>query len=139
MGSWLVIDDSYNANPLSCRRMLEAAVETAQSSPLVCVMGEMGELGEVAEMEHEQLGRLLAAALPRVIFWKGEHREAVLSGLEREQYFGEFIPVDSPEEFCRAFERLNLADGIILFKGSRFNRLEEFVKAFENRERAYVL
>jgi UDP-N-acetylmuramoyl-tripeptide--D-alanyl-D-alanine ligase len=136
---WLIIDDSYNANPLSCRRMLEAAVEMAQGSPLVCVMGEMGELGEVAEVEHELLGRSLAAAFPKAVFWKGGHREAVRSGLKREQYFGEFIPVDSPEDFCRAFEGLHLLGGIILFKGSRFNRLEEFAKAFENRERMHAL
>jgi UDP-N-acetylmuramoyl-tripeptide--D-alanyl-D-alanine ligase len=139
VGPWLVVDDSYNANPLSCCRMLEAAVETAQGSTLVCVLGEMGELGEVAETEHEQLGRLLAAALPEVIFWKGEYREAVLRGLERGHYTGEFIPVDSPEEFCRTFERLTLVGGLVLFKGSRCNRLEEFVRAFENRERTHVL
>jgi len=138
-GPWLIIDDSYNANPLSCRRMLEAASETAQGSPLVCVMGEMGELGELAGTEHEQLGRFLAVALPRAIFWKGGHREAVRSGLEREHYVGDFIPVDDPEEFRRAFERLNLSGGTLLFKGSRFNRLEEFVTAFENREHAHVV
>ena len=139
MGPWLVIDDSYNANPLSCRRMLEAAVEMAQGSPLVCVMGEMGELGEVAETEHEQLGRLLAAALPMAVFWKGGYGEAVLSGLKREGYFGEFIPVDSPEELCRTFARLDLSGGFVLFKGSRFNRLEDFVKAFEHRECPHAL
>jgi UDP-N-acetylmuramoyl-tripeptide--D-alanyl-D-alanine ligase len=133
-GPWLIIDDCYNANPLSCRRMLEAALETAQGSPLICVMGEMGELGEIAEMEHEELGRILAASSPKAIFWKGGHREAVLSGLECGQYFGEFIPVDSPEEFCRAFKSLTFSGGLVLFKGSRFNRLEEFVTAFENRE-----
>jgi UDP-N-acetylmuramoyl-tripeptide--D-alanyl-D-alanine ligase len=138
-GPWLIIDDSYNANPLSCRRMLEAAVETAQGSPLVCVMGEMGELGEVAEREHEQLGRVLAAALPRAIFWIGGHGEAVAGGLQRDHYLGKFLPVDSPEAFCSAFERLNLSGGAILFKGSRFNRLEEFVTAFENRERTHVV
>jgi UDP-N-acetylmuramoyl-tripeptide--D-alanyl-D-alanine ligase len=135
----MIIDDSYNANPLSCRRMLEAAAETAQGSPLVCGMGELGELGEVAETEHAQLGRVLAAVFPKVIFWKGGHREAVLSGLEREQYLGEFIPVDGPEEFLHAFEQLNLSGGLVLFKGSRFNRLEEFIKVLENRERTHVL
>jgi UDP-N-acetylmuramoyl-tripeptide--D-alanyl-D-alanine ligase len=138
-GSWLIIDDSYNANPLSCRRMLEAAVETAQGSPFVCVMGEMGELGKIAEEEHAQLGRFLAAALPRAIFWKGGHREAVRAGLEREHYAGEFIPVDGPEEFCSTFDSLHLSGGVILFKGSRMNRLEEFIKAFENRERTHAL
>jgi UDP-N-acetylmuramyl pentapeptide synthase len=63
----------------------------------------------------------------------------VRGGLEREHYLGKFIPVDSPEEFRSAFERLNLSGGVVLFKGSRFNRLEEFVKAFENRESAHVV
>jgi len=138
-GSWLIIDDSYNANPLSCHRMLEAAVETAQGCPLVCVMGEMGDLGQVAEEEHEQLGRFLAVAQPRAIFWKGGHSAAVLSGLEREKYSGTFISVESPEEFLRAFERLHLVGGIALFKGSRFNRLEKFVQAFESWERTHVV
>ncbi|MFR7888525.1 MAG: glutamate ligase domain-containing protein [Bilophila wadsworthia] len=45
-GDWLVIDDSYNANPLSFSRMLEAAAEMAgdhADRPLVCVLGEMGD------------------------------------------------------------------------------------------------
>jgi UDP-N-acetylmuramoyl-tripeptide--D-alanyl-D-alanine ligase len=114
--------------------MLEAAVETAQGGPLVCVMGEMGELGDVAEEEHEQLGRLLAAALPRAVFFFFFHREAVCGGLEREHYLGKFFPVDGTEDFCRALESLNLSGGVVLFKGSRSNRLEEFVTVFENRE-----
>jgi len=138
-GSWLIIDDSYNANPLSCRRMLEAAVETAQGSPLVCVMGEMGELGDVAEKEHEQLGRLLAIALPKAIFWIGGYGQAVLSGLQQEHYFGEFIPVTSPEELSHAFGQLNLPGGLVLFKGSRCNQLENYVKAFEHRAGLHAL
>ncbi|WP_300848002.1 Mur ligase family protein, partial [uncultured Bilophila sp.] len=40
VGRWLVIDDSYNANPLSFARMLEAAAEMAgdrPDRPFVCV------------------------------------------------------------------------------------------------------
>ncbi len=135
-GPWLLIDDSYNANPLSCRRMLEAAVETAQGSPLICVMGEMGELGDLAEEEHEALGRALACAQPKVVFWKGGHAEAVRAGLEREHYSGAFIPLCGAEEFAALFANMDLSGGIVLFKGSRSNRLEELVKIFEDREAA---
>ena len=138
-GSWLVIDDSYNANPLSCRRMLEAARETAQSDPLVCVMGEMGELGENAEAEHEELGRTLAEVAPKAIFWKGGQIEAVRAGLQRGHFSGAFLLPKNPENFLHAFNELNLAGGLVLFKGSRFNRLEEFVHAFEAGETAHVI
>lgn len=138
-GPWLIIDDSYNANPLSCRRMLDAARETAQSSPLVCVMGEMGELGETAGEEHEQLGRCMAAAMPRVIFWKGKYAEEVRDGLRREGYAGDFItPTDSEDFSCR-LEELRISGGVVLFKGSRSNRLEDFVKAFEAWEASRAL
>ena len=45
---WTVIDDTYNANPLSASRMIEAAAELAKGRTFVCVMGAMGELGDVA-------------------------------------------------------------------------------------------
>ena len=53
---WTVIDDSFNANPLSCARMLEAAAELARDRALVCVMGEMLELGDEADREHLRAG-----------------------------------------------------------------------------------
>ena len=133
-GPWLLVDDSYNANPLSCRRMLETAAEIAQGSPLLCVFGEMGELGEMAEEEHEALGRQIAAFSPAVLFWKGAYGAALNRGLASAAFAGKFIPVTNIEEFQACLERLSLPGGVALFKGSRLNHLEDFVKAFEKRE-----
>ncbi|MEG1610839.1 MAG: Mur ligase family protein, partial [Bilophila sp.] len=154
-GKWLVIDDSYNANPLSFARMLEAAREmTAErpGEPLICVLGAMGELGALAQAEHEQLGRLLAEARPKAIFWKGEHFEDVAEGLRYGRYDGVLQAITSTDALlesltaCGALAVKTDADaqvatpsvgkagskagGVMLFKGSRVNKLEVFVQAF---------
>lgn len=69
VGQWLLIDDTYNANPLgSMRRMPDAAAERAAGRLFVPVLGEMLELGSQAAEEHEALGRHLADLKPAAIF-----------------------------------------------------------------------
>lgn len=129
-GPWTIIDDSYNANPLSCGRTLEAARGVAAGRPLTLVMGEMGELGEEADKAHRALGESMADSRAGVIFWKGGHLDAVREGLEMSNWKGELYPVNSAEEFLALFKETGLTSGVILFKGSRFNHMEEMAKAF---------
>ncbi len=140
-GNWLVIDDSYNANPLSFARMLESASEMAgdrAGRPLVCVLGEMGELGQLASEEHRTLGRRIAAARPRLVLWKGSYDKEVEAGLEDEHFTGMFSRINAETDMFRALEVLSSGErrngGVILFKGSRLNRLETFVSAFTNAQ-----
>ena len=144
VGSWLVIDDSYNANPLSTVRMLEAATEMAAGletqagrfAPLVCVLGEMRELGNVAQIEHKRLGEILAELRVRAVFWKGGHCEDIEAGLRQGRYEGLFMPVAGEESFLAGLEGLaseGARGGVILFKGSRANHLEDLVNAFQDR------
>jgi UDP-N-acetylmuramoyl-tripeptide--D-alanyl-D-alanine ligase len=57
LGQITVIDDSYNANPLSMRLGLDTLVELApQGSRRVAVLGTMGELGEHAPRYHKEIG-----------------------------------------------------------------------------------
>ena len=140
-GGWQVLDDSYNANPLSMNRMLEAAVEMAEG-PLVCVLGEMRELGTVAAEEHRLLGQRLARTGVRAVFWKGGHFADLRAGLEQAGFTGPVCAIGdtaSGESFMTAFAA-HLPDllphgkgGLILFKGSRANKLEELVQAFRAR------
>ena len=134
-GDWLVIDDSYNANPLSFSRMLEAAAEMAgdhADRPLVCVLGEMGELGSLSEDEHRNLGRLVADIKPRLVCWEGGHLEEFEDGLHAGRYGGAFCPVTSAEDMFKGLAACDLGSGggVILFKGSRSNKLETLVSAF---------
>lgn len=129
---FLIVDDSYNANPLSMRRMLDAAADMAVSrgDDLVLVLGEMKELGPDSPEYHAALGREAAELSPRALIWKGGHGEAVAKGLHEAGYAGSFTHVADAASFTAAVMALGIHSGVVLFKGSRGNKLEELVAAF---------
>ena len=133
-GECLIIDDTYNANPLSARRMIEAAADLAaeEDKPLVLVMGEMLELGDMAEEAHERLGQQMAEAGPQTVFWKGGMVDAVRRGLRLGGYNGVFYPVAGGQEFFALVEESPFERGVVLFKGSRSNKLERLVEVLCN-------
>ncbi len=134
-GAWNIIDDSYNANPLSMQRMLSAALEMAEnteSKACYAVLGSMGELGKNAEHEHKQLGKFLATSGVKHIFWKGDFSEQVHKGLKCKKFDGEFNIVNDIEDFAEKWYKMHLEAGTVLCKGSRMNALEEFVPIMLN-------
>lgn len=56
-GGGLLIDDSWNANPVAMRAALAHLVERANGRRTVAILGEMAELGREAPRYHEQVGR----------------------------------------------------------------------------------
>ena len=132
VGEWLLIDDSYNANPLSMARMIENAAELVPSSAndrasLVCVLGEMLELGDLADEEHEQLGQVLAQNGADLVLWKGGQGACVRQGLENAHFEGAFLECSSSEDIVAQLQKHDINRGVVLIKGSRSNKLEECV------------
>ena len=134
VGAFWLVDDSYNANPLSMSRMIEAARVMADEAelPLVLVLGEMLELGDNAPVAHKELGRIAAEANPMCVFWKGGHKEDVKKGLVQGNYRKEFYPVGGGQDFSLLLEELELEQGLVLFKGSRGNQIERLVDIFRD-------
>lgn len=128
-GRWTLIDDSYNANPLSMRQAVDNAAELANGQPLVLVLGDMRELGCEAAALHRELGRSVAGRAPAAIFFHGEHGGDVAAGLEDGGFSGVFGRVSDPAGFPDDFRELGLSGGTILFKGSRGCRMERYVRA----------
>ncbi len=129
VGAWHIIDDSYNANPLSMKRMLLAAMEMAQAEHLPCyaVLGAMGELGAEAEKEHASLGVFLAQSGIQDIFWTGSYGDVVHKAMRQEGYAGTFVQVKNVSNFTHHWSKRRLRPGYVLCKGSRSNKLEELV------------
>ncbi|MBM7326964.1 UDP-N-acetylmuramoylalanyl-D-glutamyl-2, 6-diaminopimelate--D-alanyl-D-alanine ligase, partial [Agrobacterium sp. S2] len=68
-GSFLLIDESYNANPASMRASIAVLAETPTQGHgrRVAVLGDMLEMGEFSAQLHEELaGPLLAAGIEHV-------------------------------------------------------------------------
>lgn len=138
IGKWTLIDDTYNANPLSSERMIHSAADVASGRNLILVMGEMGELGDMAQEAHQQIGRIMGETRAKAIFWKGDFAQDVQEGIASEHWRGKFFTlVDGDEEkFVEQLLELDLPDAVVLFKGSRLNRLEVFFEALQKRLQA---
>ena len=137
LGPYLIIDDSYNANPLSMQGALAAAAQAAKarSEELFLVLGEMGELGLDAERSHEALGRYIAELRPGWVIWRGGHGEIVERTLRGAGFAGAFAVAIAVEDFSGLLQRFGQHPGVYLFKGSRSNMLERFVEAFQEAAR----
>ncbi len=129
-----LIDDSYNANPLSFNRMIESAKEYTNvylkelaTKPFVCVIGAMGELGYEAEKAHEELGEFLADKA-RYVFYTGAFCEEVEKAYKKDAILGTFSALTSPENFAQSLKDLDLKEAVFLVKGSRSNHLEYYVQ-----------
>lgn len=122
-GDVLVIDDTYNANPLSMARSIETAAQMAGDRPLVLVLGEMRELGAEAEQRHEELGTLIKKVAPHAFFYKGAFRDNIICGHGAAD---SVVDVTSPDEFMDAWRDLGLEGAVVLVKGSRSLKMEQF-------------
>lgn len=132
-GKYQIFDDCYNANPLSMFRMIDAVSQFSkmEKMPFILILGEMGELGDEAEKWHRELGRKLASLNPYHVFWKGNYSDNVMEGIRETRNSLLFSKVGSPEEFIAKCKLNNEEKFAVLFKGSRLNKLENFLEAFK--------
>lgn len=125
----LLIDDSYNANPASCRSSVATAAEIAKllGRRLVLVLGEMRELGALAEAEHQRLGRDAAASGAEQLFAIGGWAEHTARAAARAGLPARFA-ADSAAAAVLVLAEVRPAD-VVLVKGSRAIGTEQIVEA----------
>lgn len=135
VGAAHIFDDTYNANPLSMKCMLESAAAFARTHhlPLYLLLGEMGELGQDAPQWHYELGKQIAALAPKALFWKGRYGQETARGLVDCHCPLSLRPVTA--YFASAFVQAagdDVKTGLVLLaKGSRVNRLENELEALQ--------
>jgi UDP-N-acetylmuramoyl-tripeptide--D-alanyl-D-alanine ligase len=129
VGSWLFIDDTYNANPVSMLRSIREAARLSAGGPLVLVLGEMLELGEDSARAHRELGEVIAQSEATHCFFHGRHGSDVQAGLGG--YKGLFRSVSGADDVIEALSAMRRAEGVMLFKGSRGCKMEQYYSALE--------
>jgi UDP-N-acetylmuramoyl-tripeptide--D-alanyl-D-alanine ligase len=125
----IIIDDTYNANPLSMQmafETLELIQDKYQRS--IIVLGDMLELGEQSDKLHEQIGST-AAMHADYLLLVGDKQQAYINGAKkRKDIRAKVIRGFKDKESLTAFILTNLRDtDIILVKGSRGMAMESVV------------
>ena len=117
-GGVVVVNDCYNANPMSMR----AALDHLADSPAdrrIAVLGTMAELGDGSPGYHREIGEHAAARGIDVLVPVGREALAYLDG-----FHGEAHPVAGPEEAGALLEEVARPGDRVLVKGSRSAGLE---------------
>lgn len=122
-----ILNDCYNANPLSFARALET-LRDLPAQRRVAIMGDMLELGEHAPSAHQAIGRLAGRLGIDVILAVGQYAPYVAEGV-RERRANGVATYDSVSALLTELPGLlQVGDGVLV-KGSRKLNLEQ-VTAF---------
>lgn len=121
LGKMLVVDDTYNSNPVALQAALQAVGTDTKCSRRVAILGEMLELGKNSESLHELCGRAAVRfGFEKIILVGGDPVLALAKGA-----IAEGLPKTEIETFSTSKEAAEhamqiLHDGdVVLVKGSR--------------------
>jgi len=121
-----IIDDSYNASPLSSKAALEI-LDDLKGERKIAVLGDMLELGEHTEPAHRALGKH-AARVADFIVTVGARAEFIAEGaLEVGFPERQIKRFDTPDDAKLAVQELIDEGDLVLVKASQGIRLEKIV------------
>ncbi len=119
-----VIDDTYNANPMSMKAAID--VLKASAGQRIFVMGDMAELGADAASMHAEIGAYAKTAGIEKFYALGElTKNAVTAFGANAMHFG------TVEALAESLKSIMNAETTVLVKGSRSMRMERVVDAIQ--------
>jgi len=125
-GGGLLINDAYNANPVSMRAALDHLADRAGPRRRVAVLGEMAELGPDAPRYHRDVGRHASAVGVDVLLTVGPLAEHYREGQTEIPSVRSVVGID---EAIVALDELLLPGDCVLVKASRAVGLELVAEA----------
>ena len=128
-----IVNDAYNANPVSMRAALRAFAEMPVGGGRWLVLGGMRELGASAAEEHLQLGRECAREKWRGLVTVGPLGRLIADGAREAGFEGGLYPCPDHAEAALILGAYLRPDDAMLLKGSRGERMEDVLKEWNSR------
>ena len=126
---FLVVDDCYNANPMSMKASLDVLHDG--EGRRVAILGDMGELGENEIALHEEVGTHAAQCGIDACICVGELSAHMAEAARKADPDFEVIYEESREALLEHLKDLVQKGDTILVKASHFMKFEEVVEALE--------
>lgn len=125
VGAYTVINDAYNASPMSMAAALKTLAEVAPGRK-IAVLGDMLELGSVSTAAHEAVGREAAGIGADALITRGSLGESIADGAEAAGLQAVYRCSSHEAAGQKLHEILQPGD-TILFKGSRGMQMEKII------------
>ncbi len=125
----IVINDTYNANPVSMAAALECGQELSSPGKWVAVLGDMFELGENEISGHLEVGQMAAASQVDLLVAVGKSAALIARGAKDSGLSDEKIHYFSSKKEALEFLKAALEPGDkVLFKASRGMQMETLIE-----------
>ncbi len=122
-----IINDSYNANPLSMKAGIDSLINI-DGSRKIAVLGAMLELGRIENAAHKEIGKYLYKNGVDVLVGVGSMGEIIAEGASEAGMAEQSIYIyDSNEDAAYFINKIMRSGDAILVKGSRALEMEEIV------------
>lgn len=125
----VVLDDSYNANPLSVHAALDALHDLDSAGSRIAILADMLELGPTGPELHHHIGTLAAERVDWLFTYGALAEEiargAVESGLSQEKV----VRAKNHDELAASLLEILQSGDRVLIKGSRGMRMEKIIAA----------
>ena len=125
--SFLLIDESYNANPASMEAALKTLgqVKIPKWSQRIAVLGDMGELGEESEKFHRDIVKTLEISGVSCVYAVGHYMKFLIEALPSRIKGKYFEDIDKLISFLKY--EINAGD-VLMVKGSNASGMNKAVK-----------
>jgi UDP-N-acetylmuramoyl-tripeptide--D-alanyl-D-alanine ligase len=130
LGGVTLINDCYNANPVSMRAALDNLADSGGRH--IAVLGGMGELGPDSTRFHHEIAQHAADSGVDFLVTVGD-----LGGAYGDDYVGSIEHVVSPEAAAYVVRRVAAPGDTVLVKGSRSVGLEKVGEILVNASKSY--
>lgn len=123
-----IIDDTYNASPVSASAALGVLKECVAIRKIVA-LGDMLELGEVSDSGHKKIARSAFENGTNLFFAVGDRMKKAFRELESEEkLFGRIFYFDDSDSAGNELGKILKKGDLVLVKGSQGMRMEKTVE-----------
>lgn len=133
-GGVTLVEDTYNANPLSVKAALTALDEMGGEGKRIAVLGDMLELGPEAATLHREVGEAAAARVDHLLLLGEMAAETAAGAREGGLDPGRVRILASHEEATASLRELMRPGDRVLVKGSRGMRMEKVCAALRQAD-----
>ncbi|MCK9280262.1 MAG: UDP-N-acetylmuramoyl-tripeptide--D-alanyl-D-alanine ligase [Melioribacteraceae bacterium] len=126
----LLIDDTYNSNPESSKAAIELVAKIKLYKNKFLILGDMFELGRQSKKMHESLSEIIIKHNFNGVLLIGKAMKHLHNKLKKEKQIT--IYCKERTELSDLINKLDLSESVVLIKGSRGMKMEQFVKQIEN-------
>ena len=125
-GSYIIIDDTYNANLESTIAAIDYLSAFSGQGRKIFIFGDMLELGDVSREQHIVIGQKCDEMELSAVLTYGKETIATCESIKKVEINQHF---DSKEELIDFLQKIIISKDKILIKGSRGMRMETIVQS----------